>query len=267
MDGGSAPAAPVVHLEHFEGPLDLLLELARAQKVDLGRIAVADLVDPFVAAIAAQAKTTPLAQLGDWLVTASWLTWLKSRLLLPATAPAAIQAQDDAARLRERLESAAHIRALADWLESRPQLGWDVFARGRPEVSLPAPTASGDLLDLLLACFAVYDLPTAPAKPVQRLAVRDHFPMQEALARLRQILAAHPEGGALKLFLPPRKDGEVLAPSRARGALASTFLAGLELARQEVARMTQAETFGDIHLGALQTKADNPPAPDALSAL
>jgi segregation and condensation protein A len=248
MDGGLS-GAPIVHCDDFDGPLDLLLALARAQKIDLGRIAIADLVDPFVAAIAAPARTAPLAQLGDWLVTASWLTLLKSRLLLPAGAPEAVQAQQDAARLRDRLADAAQVRALAFWLEARPQRGLDFFVRGGPHAPVPA---AGDLLDLLLACFAVYEAPAAAAAPVYRPGRRaDLCTVAQALARLRQLLAAHPEGGELALFLPPHEGSEKPSPLRARSALASTFLAGLEMAREETLLMAQAEAFGNIHLRAV----------------
>ena len=236
MDGGSIPALPpVIHGASFDGPLDLLLDLARAQKVDLGGIAIAELVDPFVAAIAAAAKTVPLAQLGAWLVTASWLTLLKSRL-------------------RERITEAAHARALAFWLEARAQLGQDVFARGVPEAPIPELPAAGDRLDLLLACFAVYELPlppvtTPPDRPSRRL---DLCTLQDALARIRRWLAEHPEGGELARLLPPPAPAAAASPLRARSALASTFVAGLELTKQHAIRMTQDQAFGPIHLQAMQ---------------
>ena len=105
MDGGAAAPAPVVHLEAFDVPLDLLLDLARAQKVDLACIAIADLVDPLVAAITAPGQSASLAQRSDWLVSAR-LTWLKSRLLLLGVGPEAEEARQEAEQLR----------ALADWL-------------------------------------------------------------------------------------------------------------------------------------------------------
>ena len=248
MDGGSTASAPVVHLDAFDGPLDLLLELARAQKVDLGRIAIAELVDPFVAAITAPGQTTPLAQRSDWLVTASWLIWLKSRLLLPDALPEAEEARQAAERLREHLTAAAHVRALASWLEARPQLGQDVLGRGCVEVPVYNTPAKGDLLDLLVACLAVYDAPVAPTALVYRPVARTLWTVQAALERLRSLLIAHPDGGELAQFLPPLPASTPEPALHARAALASTFLAGLELTRQEAARMTQAENFDDIHL-------------------
>ena len=238
MDGGSAASAPVVHLDAFEGPLDLLLELARAQKVDLGRIAIAELVDPFVAAITAPGQTTPLAQRSDWLVIASWLTLLKSRLLLPDAVPEAEDARQEAERLREHLTAAAHVRVLASWLEARPQLGQDVFGRGAPDVPVYSAPAKGDLLDLLIACLAVYDAPVAPGAPVYRPVARTLWTVQAALERLRSLLIAHPDGGELAQFLPSQTAQTSEPVLHTRAALASTFLAGLELAKQASARMT-----------------------------
>ena len=251
MDGGSTASAPVVHLDAFEGPLDLLLELARAQKVDLSRIAIAELVDPFVAAITAPGQTTPLAQRSDWLVAASWLTLLKSRLLLPDAIPEAEEARQAAERLREHLTTTTHVRALASWLEARPQLGQDVLGRGCVEVPVYNTPAKGDLLDLLVACLAVYDAPMAPTALLYRPVARDLCTVQAALERLRWLLAAHPDGGELAQFLPSPSAQTTEPVLHIRAALASTFLAGLELIKRETIRMTQNGVFGDIQIQAV----------------
>ena len=122
----AAPQTPVLHLrlDGFEGPLDLLLELARAQKVDLERISILSLVDQFLAVVE-QARSVRLEIAADWLVMAAWLAWLKSRLLLP---PEEVEPEEEnpevlAAALADRLRELERMRAAAAWLGTREQLG------------------------------------------------------------------------------------------------------------------------------------------------
>ena len=123
----------VLRLEGFEGPMDLLLDLARAQKVDLAKISILSLVDQYLAVIEG-AKRIRLELAADWLVMAAWLTWLKSRLLVPAAANDDLEDGLMAAEaLAERLREMNVIRTLAAWLGARPVLGQDVFARGAPQ--------------------------------------------------------------------------------------------------------------------------------------
>ena len=132
----SDPAPPrdslLLRLDGFEGPLDLLLDLARAQKVDLAKISILSLVEQFLAVIAG-AKRVRLELAADWLVMAAWLTWLKSRLLLPADQQEMEDGAVAAEALANRLRMLAEVRLLAVWLGTRPMLGQDVFARGMPE--------------------------------------------------------------------------------------------------------------------------------------
>ena len=123
--------ALVLHLEGFEGPLDLLLELARSQKVDLAKISILALVDQYLAVIEG-ARRVRLELAADWLVMAAWLTWLKSRLLVPSAGEAE-DAEIAAEILAARLVDLQRVRAAAAWLGQRPMLGVDVFARGEPE--------------------------------------------------------------------------------------------------------------------------------------
>src|SRR6185437_2718925 len=137
MDASSDPAilAPdslSLRLDGFEGPLDLLLELARSQKVDLARISILSLVEQYLAVIES-ARRVRLELAADWLVMAAWLTWLKSRLLLPAGSDAAEEGEQAADILAARLRDLQSVRAAAAWLGARPQLGQDVFARGALE--------------------------------------------------------------------------------------------------------------------------------------
>ena len=119
----------VLHLEGFDGPLDLLLDLARAQKVDLARISVLALVEQFLVVV----ESVRLELAAEWLVMAAWLTWLKSRLLVPAGSADAEEGEEAAGVLTERLRALEAIRTAAAWLNARPVLGQDVFARGAPE--------------------------------------------------------------------------------------------------------------------------------------
>ena len=118
-------AAPVLAVDGFEGPLDWLLDLARTRRIDLARLSIAALVDAFEEALTAalaipDLRPALLGRWGDWLVMAADLTLLRSRLLMPADAAAAQEAQDEAEQLRQRLLGRAEISRAADWLESRP---------------------------------------------------------------------------------------------------------------------------------------------------
>jgi segregation and condensation protein A len=134
VDDSSGPVSEALqlHLEGFEGPLDVLLDLARRQRVDLKQISILTLVDQYLAAVSA-AGQIDLARAGDWLVMAAWLTWLKSRLLLPADVKQAQDAERAAQVLTDRLARLERVRATTIWLERQPQLGRDIFERGRPE--------------------------------------------------------------------------------------------------------------------------------------
>jgi segregation and condensation protein A len=207
------PAAPdpqgatlVVHLDGYNGPIDLLLELARAQKVDLARLSLRALIDQYLAAVDAHREVATLAARSEWLIAASRLVLLKSRLL--------VQCEDEAAppeadRLREDLARAAqrqHARALAHWLEARPQRGREVFARGQPQTSQRAE-GQGDLLDLLLACFDLLAPPAPPELPPHALAAPlDVCTLTEALAQWEAQLRAHPTGGGrCSCSCPPQR--------------------------------------------------------------
>src|SRR6202789_1781321 len=132
--GAGEGGSPSLSLGGFSGPLDHLLTLARAHQIDLFDISLGALVAQLAAALHQAPATIPLGQKADWVVMAAWLVQLRSRLLLPADAPAQQQAVAEADRFRGRLVALQDMQALALWLERRPQLGRDVFARGQPEV-------------------------------------------------------------------------------------------------------------------------------------
>jgi segregation and condensation protein A len=247
---GGDTGAPELRLGAWEGPLDLLLELARAGKVDLSRLSILDLAGQFGAALEAAAarRRVPLARLGDWLVMAAHLALLRSRLLLPADSREGREARQEAEALRRRLADREHVRRLADWLERRPRLGRDVFARGWGADGAEArehAAPQADIVALLHACLAVLEKghgsgPYRPAPPPL-------WRVPDALARLRRMLPAIPGGAPLERFLPETAAGDDPgAALQCRAALASTLLAGLELGREGAASLSQATAFGAI---------------------
>lgn len=259
----------LLHLDGFEGPLDLLLDLARKQEVDLARISMLALVDQYVAAIEDLGMAaTRLERAADWLVMAAWLTWLKSRLLLPQGSEEASEAERAAHVFTDRLARLERVRALAAWLEARPQLGRDAYVRGAPEAW--ADAVAPDLPALFQACLRGLrwqrdDAPTyAPRRPVL-------WGVQEALARLRALIGTLPDGSDLAAFFPPHlfprpppERPEATSTSagspadlrlRRRAAVASTLVGALELARDAQLRLRQAAAFGPIQVHAVSSTA------------
>jgi segregation and condensation protein A len=254
--------APALRLGAWEGPLDLLLELARARRVDLARLSIVDLAEQSGAALedAVVRRRVPLSRLADWLVMAAHLALLRSRLLLPADSAEAAEARREAEALRRRLADREFVRRLADWLERRPRLGRDVFARGAAEEEPESADHRGaapvaDTAALLRACLAVLERPDRGGS--WRPAPLPLWRAPDALARLRRMLPAMaPEGGApLECFLPEMTDDGPDAALRRRAALASTLLAGLELGREGTASLSQDGAFGPILLAAVAPPA------------
>jgi segregation and condensation protein A len=238
-EGGSSL---MLRLEGFEGPLDLLLDLARGQKLDLSKISILALVDQYLAIIEG-ARRIRLELAADWLVMAAWLAWLKSRLLVPAGVEEAEDADMAAETLAGRLAELQAMRAAALWLGRRPQLGLDVFARGMPE-NLTETDRSGLLLDLpslLRGHIGALRRQAATRRYVPRPMV--WWSVQDALRRLGSMLGQMPDWTELMSFLP---EVTPLEPLARRAALASTLLAGLEMARGGAIDLRQDETFGPI---------------------
>jgi segregation and condensation protein A len=232
----------VLQLDGFEGPMDLLLELARAQKVDLAKISILALVEQFLAVIEG-ARTIKLELAADWLVMAAWLTWLKSRLLLPA-ADDPEDAEVAAETLAARLVDLQAVRAAAAWMGQRPQLGWDEFARGAAEdmTETDRSRLRVELPGLLSAYLAARR--RAGAKLAYRPKPMTYFSVQNALERIGRLLGAMPDWSTLDAFLPEAL-GDGL-PRRA--ALSATLVAGLEMARAGEVLVRQERDFGPIFL-------------------
>ena len=230
----------IVHLDGFEGPLDLLLELARAQKVDLARISVLSLVEQFLAIVEGEAAVG-LEVAGDWLVMAAWLIWLKSRLLLPP-GPEADEGEDAAGMLTARLDELERMQHVARLLSERPQLGHEVFPRGAPErlVAVDRTALAADVAGLVRGYMAARRRANASQsyqpKPLALWTVAD------ALAQLERMLNRAVGWTPLNRFLPRLEANE----TQQRAAMAGTLLAGLELARAGGAFLRQEEAFGPI---------------------
>ena len=240
----SAPAddaALYLELDGWEGPLDLLLDLARRQKVDLRRISILGLVDQYLDYIE-RAEALQLELAADYLVMAAWLAYLKSALLLPREEQEDPSPEELAMRLQLRLQRLAAMRDAAARLMGGDRLGRDVFLRGAPE-GLRVDRRNRwqcDMFTLLQA----YGQVKARTAPVVHM-VRDRMVMtlDSALARVSSMLGVSLDWIELREFLPPHAD-----PRLRRSALASSFVAALELARLGKAEIVQEETFGPLRL-------------------
>jgi segregation and condensation protein A len=238
------PDVLTVSLEGFEGPLDLLLDLARAQKVDLAKISILALVDQYLA-IVEEAATLRLEKAADWLVMAAWLAWLKSRLLLPQDDPAAEEGEQSAEILAARLAELAAMREGAAWLSARPVLGIDVFARGAPEdhTATDRSRLVADLPGLLRAY--VDAVRRGAAKVLYQPKQLSFWTVQDALKRLSATLGSMPGWAFLERFLPEQLTGQ-----ERKAAIASTLIASLEMAKGGNLRLRQDAPFAPILLAA-----------------
>ena len=231
----------VVDIDGYEGPIDVLLAMARDQKVDLARISILQLAEQYLEFVA-EARRVNLELAADYLVMAAWLAYLKSRLLLPEPEPEAEpSAAEMAERLRRRLEQLQAIRKVAERLFRRPRLGVETFARGQPEDAraVVVPVWQCSLFDLLSA----YGRQVRREQALlYRPAPRRAFSVEDALLRLETMLGRMPDWATLEAFLP-----EGLADSfERRSAIASTLVATLELARSGRVQLRQGQPFGPL---------------------
>ena len=245
----SAPAAPeealLVRVDGFEGPLDILLTLARNQKVDIAKISILKLADQYLEFIE-QAKRINLELAADYLVMAAWLAYLKSRLVLPQEkAPEGEPGADEmAARLRWRLQRLDAMRKSAARLMGRDRMDRDVFGRGDPE-----PV---NVIKLRTYKDTLYDLLTAYATDrVRKLGGKAYRPqmapvlqIEEARERLERMLGKISDWSGLTRLLPLEWQGG----ERRRSAMASTLLACLELARDGKVELQQTAPFDEIYV-------------------
>ena len=239
----TVPGSPTLHLAGFDGPMDVLLDLAERQHIDLGQMSVLALADQFVAAMERLAAHVPLERRADWLVMVTRLVLLRSRLLFPESPEAAAEAAREAEAALRQIESFAEVRAAATWLQRRPQLWLEVFLRPQPE----RPRESG-YVALVEACLVILEgRGEQPWEaPTYQPVIPDLWRATDAMIRIRRLLPAHPEGGALDVFLPglPREDAD--HEMKARGAVSSTFLAGLELAKEGELDLRQGPAYSPV---------------------
>jgi segregation and condensation protein A len=230
-------------IDGWEGPLDLLLTLARGQKVDLAKISILALVEQYLAFIA-DAKKLKLEIAADYLVMAAWLAYLKSCLLLPRDAEADPSPEELAMRLQLRLQRLSAMREAGARLLGRDRLGRDVFTRAAPEgLRVIRKSAWRAELYDLIAAYGSVRARTEPAFHV--VSRRPVMTLDEALARIERLLGTRIEWARLESFLPETQDGEFR-----KSALASSFVAMLELARRGRLEFDQEAAFSPLFVRA-----------------
>jgi len=252
---GSDEPALVIDVEGFEGPLDLLLTLARQQKVDLAKISILALADQYLAFIEA-ARKLRMELAADYLVMAAWLAYLKSRLLLPEEPePDGLSAEDMATALAQRLRRLEAIRQVAEQLLNRPQLGREVFARGQPEpiAEIKRPQWSATLYDLLSAYAGRRQ---TKARSVVRMPRRTVWSLSEAREALERLVGQSLDWSPLDQYLIEY----LVDPSHRATVLASSFAAVLELVREGQMEMHQQGSFTPLYLRKRQSPQNGNPS-------
>ena len=247
--------ALMVDVEGFEGPLDLLLMLARQQKVDLAKISILALADQYLTFIE-EARKLRLELAADYLVMAAWLAYLKSRLLLPeAEGPDGPSAEDMANALAWRLKRLEAFREVSSRLMGRPQLDRDVFGRGDPEpvADIKHPQWSATLYDLLSA-YARQRQQTALAHV--RFAQRTVWSLADARTAVERLIGQANDWSRLDEYLI----AYVVEPAMRATVLASSLAATLELVREGAMEMHQHTAFAPIFVRKRYATGEHPPA-------
>ena len=249
-DTGRPEVAPgeelVVDVAGFEGPIDVLLTLARDQKVDITQISILQLAEQYLIWVA-RVRAQNLELAADYLVMAAWLAFLKSRLLLPpentpTEEPTGEMMAEALAYQMRRLEA---MQAAGNKLIQLPQLGQDYFRRGKPESFGYNSTTKYSV--------TLYDLLSAYGDQARRSNIRtlrvaptELYSMDQAIQRLSSMLGKMPDWSNLMQFLPVELRGDLVS----RSALAATFLAALQLTKEGRLRIRQGETFGPVYIRA-----------------
>jgi segregation and condensation protein A len=232
-----------LNLDGWEGPLDLLLSLARAQKVDLAQISILQLVEQYLVYLG-EARALKLEIAADYLVMAAWLAYLKSCLLLPKDPEADPSPEEIALRLQLRLQRLDAMREAGARLLGRDRIGRDVFLRGAPEGLRLIRKAAWQVRDFDL--FAAYGAVRARTQPAMHVVhARAVMTLDEAIERVSRMIGAALDWTFLETFLPASQD-----PQFRRSALASSFVAALELARRGRLDIAQDEPFAPVKLRA-----------------
>jgi len=228
-------------LDGWEGPLDLLLNLARAQKVDLAQISILQLVEQYLTYLG-EARALKLEIAADYLVMAAWLAYLKSCLLLPKDPEQDPSPEEIALRLQLRLQRLDAMREAGARLLGRDRVGRDVFLRGNPEGLRLVRKSAWQVRDFDL--FAAYGVVRARTQPAMHVVhARSVMTLDEAIERVSKMIGMALDWTFLESFLPSTQD-----PQFRRSCLASSFLAVLELARRGRVELAQDEPFAPIRL-------------------
>jgi segregation and condensation protein A len=237
------PETLTLDIDGWEGPLDLLLALARNQKVDLREISILELVDQYLRFVE-EAKAIKLELAADYLVMAAWLAYLKSALLLPRDPEEQPSPEELALRLQLRLERLNAMREAGARLMVRDRLDRDVFLRGAPEGLRTVRKAlwQAEIYDLISA----YGQINARTRPVMHIvANRPVMTLEAALERVSRLVGERIDWSMIETFLPESATGIFR-----KSALASSFVAALELARQGRVELRQKSPFAPLYLKA-----------------
>jgi segregation and condensation protein A len=252
---GSAGKSPHLELEGFSGPLDQLLFLVRAQKLDLAKLSLRDFVAQLTDALRREASIT---QKADWVGMATWVVLLRSRLLIPVSPVAQQSAEAEAQTLQARLVALQEIQALAAWLSARPQLGQDVFARGAPEVlgALAETEHQLDVIEFLWATIELLDdADDRDTEALYRPFYLDIHKVSEARGRILQRVVQAAERQLLQDLVPAAlglDPADPKAVQKYKSGWTATFTAALEMAKQGEVVLVQKGLFEPIAL----TKAE-----------
>jgi segregation and condensation protein A len=235
------PDVLTIDIDGWEGPLDLLLTLARNQKVDLRQISILELVQQYLGFIDS-ARSLKLELAADYLVMAAWLTYLKSALLLPKDPTIDPSPEELALRLQLRLERLNAMRESGARLLARDRIGRDVFLRGAPEGlrTVKARKWDCDYFELITA-YGQIKARTAPVLHVVKK--RAVMTLEEALERVSAMIGRAIDWTQIEAFLPIGAD-----PALRKSALASSFLAALELAKRGRIELQQESSFAPLML-------------------
>ena len=233
-----------IEIEGWEGPRDLLLALARNQKVDLRQLSILELVEQYLEFVN-QARALQLEVAADYLVMAAWLAFLKSALLLPRSPEESPSPEELALRLQLRLERLNAMREAGARLVARDRMGRDVFSRGSPEGLRVVRQArwEAEIFDLI----AAYGRISARTRPVMHVvAQREVMTLEEAIERVSALVGSQLDWSVVESFLPMDAAGLYR-----KSALASSFVAVLELARQGKVELRQKSAFAPLYVRAL----------------
>ena len=231
-------------LDGWEGPLDLLLNLARVQKIDLHQISILALVDQYLAYLEG-ARKLRLEIAADYLVMAAWLAYLKSCLLLPKDPEQDPSPEELALRLQQRLQRLDAMREAGARLMGRDRLGRDVFSRAAPEGLRLVRKSAWQVSPFEL--FAAYGAVRARTAPTMHVVHARHvMTLDEAIERVSRLIGAALDWTTLEAFLPATDD-----PIYRRSSLASSFVAALELSRLGRLEIEQDEAFAPLKVRVL----------------